>query len=148
MDESHDEPIVTAPEVLQQLTPPPTDSQVTGSTETHITEQQQTKRMDIDEETGGPDMLSPMSAEADKQDDGEMPTLSSTDLGSPSMGYDFSNVRVRKYATKEIHRRVLIGRSSSHPHVLPFCVLAANIVAPNNLSAKSTTCRWRSSMWT
>jgi len=94
MDELHDEPIVTAPEVLQQPTPPPTDSQVPGSTETHIAEQQQTKRMDIDEETSGPDMLSPMSAEADKQDDSEIPTLSSTDLGSPSMGYDFSNVRL------------------------------------------------------
>lgn len=95
MDESQDEAIVTAPEVLQQPTPPPSDSQVTGSTEIHIAEQQQTKRMDIDEETGGPDMLSPMSAEADKQDDSELPTLSSTDLSSPSMGYDFSNIRVR-----------------------------------------------------
>jgi len=94
MDESQDEAIVTAPEVLQQPTPPPSDSQVTGSAEIHIAEQQQTKRMDIDEETSGPDMLSPMSAEADKQDDSELPTLSSTDLSSPSMGYDFSNIRL------------------------------------------------------
>jgi len=50
--------------------------------------------MDIDEETSGPDMLSPMSAEADKHDEGEMRTLSRTDLSSPSMGYDFSNIRL------------------------------------------------------
>lgn len=97
MDQSQDEAIVNAPEVLQQPTPPPSNSQNTGSTESHIAEQQQTKRMDIDEETSGPDMLSPMSAEADKQDEVELPTLSSTDLSSSSMGYDFSNIRVRTH---------------------------------------------------
>jgi hypothetical protein len=50
--------------------------------------------MDIDEETTAPDMLSPMSAEGDKPEESELPALSATDLGSPSMGYDFSNVRV------------------------------------------------------
>ncbi|KUJ07992.1 vesicle-mediated transport protein-like protein Vid24 [Mollisia scopiformis] len=94
MEDTQDEAIVTAPEVLQQPTPPPTDSQVTGSTNTHIAEHQQTKRMDIDEETSGPDILSPMSAEADKPEDVELPTLSNTDLSSPSMGYDFSNIRL------------------------------------------------------
>lgn len=94
MEDSQDEAIVNAPEALQQPTPPPSDSQLTGSAGTRPVEQPQTKRMDIDEETSGPDMLSPMSAEADKHDDGEMRTLSRTDLSSPSMGYDFSNIRV------------------------------------------------------
>jgi hypothetical protein len=97
MEDSQDEAIVTAPEALQRPTPPPSDSQITSSTGTHAVEQPQTKRMDIDEETNGPDMLSPMSAETDKQEDSEMPTLSRTDLSSPSMGYDFSNIRVCTY---------------------------------------------------
>lgn len=52
------------------------------------------KRMDIDYEATAPDMPSPMSPEGDKQDDSEIPAASSALLGSPSMGYDFSNVRV------------------------------------------------------
>jgi glucose-induced degradation protein 4 len=96
MDHTSEESIVTSPEVHQQPTPPLSDSQVHGSTESHIIEQQNIKRMDIDEETtAGPDMLSPMSADTDnKQEESELPALTSTDP-SPSMGYDFSNVRVR-----------------------------------------------------
>jgi hypothetical protein len=41
------------------------------------------------------DMPSPISADGEKHDEGELPALDSADLGSPSMGYDFSNVRVR-----------------------------------------------------
>jgi len=94
MDDSHDEAIVTAPEVLQQPTPPPSDSQATGSTDIHIADQPDSKRMDIDEDTTAPDMLSPMSAEGDKPDENELRALSSVDLGAPSMGYDFSNIRL------------------------------------------------------
>jgi hypothetical protein len=93
MDEPRDEAIVTAPEVLQQPTPP-SDSQAASSTDTHIADQQNIKRMDIDEDPTAPDMLSPMSADGDKQEESELPALTSTDLGSPSMGYDFSNIRV------------------------------------------------------
>ena len=95
MDHTSEESIITAPEVHQQPTPP-SDSHV-GSTETHSGDQQTLKRMDIDEETNaGPDMLSPMSADTDnKQEESELPALTSTDI--PSMGKysDFSNVRVR-----------------------------------------------------
>jgi glucose-induced degradation protein 4 len=94
MDDTRDEAIATAPEVLQQPTPPPSDSPVTGSTDTHVAEPQDVKQMDIDEEIAPRDMLSPMSAEGDKQEETELPALSATDLGSPSMGYEFSNVRV------------------------------------------------------
>lgn len=94
MDGTHDDVIATAPEVLQQPTPPPTESRAPGSTDNDITEQHNTKQMDIDEETAGPDMLSPMSAEGDKHEESELPSLSNTDIGSPSMGYDFSNIRV------------------------------------------------------
>lgn len=98
MDHNSEESIVAAPEVHQQPTPPPTDSHVSGSTETEgLIDQQNTKRMDIDEETtSGPDMLSPMSADTDnKPEEGELPALTSTDLGPSSMGgYDFSNVRL------------------------------------------------------
>ena len=96
IDETRDEAIETAPEVLQQPTPPPSDSQVTGSTDTHVAEPQDVKRMDIDEEIAPRDMLSPMSAEGDKQEETELPALPVTDLGSPSMGYEFSNVRVSR----------------------------------------------------
>lgn len=94
MDDTRDEAIVPAPEILQQPTPPPSDSQVAGSTDTSVADQQDVKRMDIDY-VAPPDMLSPMSADGDKQDETDVPpALSSTDLGSPSMGYDFSNVRL------------------------------------------------------
>jgi hypothetical protein len=80
---------VPAPEVLQQPSPSP-ESHTAGSTDTHITEQQQSKRMDMDEEASAP-----MSAEADKQqDESDLHQLTRSDLGSPSMGYDFSNIRV------------------------------------------------------
>ena len=96
MDHTSEESIITAPEVHQQPTPPPSDSHI-GSTESHSGNQQTLKRMDIDEETNaGPDMLSPMSADTDnKQEEPELPALTSTDI--PSMGKysDFSNVRVR-----------------------------------------------------
>ena len=98
MDHISEESIVAAPEVHRQLTPPPSDSHVpAGSTESHIDDQQNIKRMDIGEETtAGPDILSPMSTDADnKQEESELPALTSTDLGSQSMGYDFSNIRVR-----------------------------------------------------
>lgn len=94
MDVPHDEAIATAPEVLQQPTPPPAESRPAGSTDTHIAAPHNTKQMDIDEDNSGPDMLSPMSAEGDKQEESELPALPNTDLGSPSMGYDFSNIRV------------------------------------------------------
>ncbi|CAG8950279.1 hypothetical protein HYFRA_00006771 [Hymenoscyphus fraxineus] len=93
MDGAHDEAHLTTTEVLQQHTPP-SDAHAAGSTETHIAEQSNVKRMDIDEEAAAPDMLSPMSAEGDKQDEAELPARTSTDLGSPSMGYDFSNIRL------------------------------------------------------
>ncbi|KAL2067409.1 hypothetical protein VTL71DRAFT_1834 [Oculimacula yallundae] len=94
MDVPHDEAIATAPEVLQQPTPPPTGLQAAGSTDTHMAEQHNAKRLVGEEENSGPDMLSPMSAEGDKQEERELPALLNTDLGSPSMGYDFSNIRL------------------------------------------------------
>ena len=95
MDDIHEEVIInTAPEVHQQPTPPPSDSHVPGSAEARIADNQG-KRMDIDEEAAAPDMLSPMSADGEKQEEIDLPALTSTDLGSPSMGYDFSNIRVR-----------------------------------------------------
>ena len=98
MDLISEESIVAVPEGHQQPTPPPSDSHVAvGSTESHIDDQQSTKRMDMDEEpTAGPDILSPMSADNDnKQEESELPALTGVDLGSQSMGYDFSNIRVR-----------------------------------------------------
>lgn len=54
--------------------------------------------MDIEEEpTTGPDMMSPMSVDTDnKPEESELPALTSTDPCPPSLGYDFSNVRVRQ----------------------------------------------------
>lgn len=111
MDHTHDEEIVNAPEVLQQPTPPPLDSQTAGLTDTHITNQPDIKRMDIDEDTTAPDMLSPMSAEGDKQEENDIQALRNTDICSPSMSYDFSNVRVcpaSKYTFVQVQRLILI----------------------------------------
>lgn len=94
MEEGHTAAIDVAPEILQQPTPPPHESQPVGSTDTRIAEQHNPKRMDVDEETNAHDMLSPMSAEGDKQDENELPALRSASPASPSMGYDFSNIRV------------------------------------------------------
>ena len=98
MDDIRSQTITPAPEVHQQPTPPPSDSHVAGSTERHITDNPR-KRMDIDEEIAPPDMLSPMSTEGDKQDEHELAALTSTDISSPSMGYDFSNIRVCLHST-------------------------------------------------
>jgi hypothetical protein len=106
MEDSLIESSTPAPEVLQQPSPPPSDSHTSGSTDAHIAEQQQTKRMDIDEEPSAPDMLSPMSAEADKQDESDLHPLTRADLGSPSMGYDFSNIRVSFLSRDLISRLV------------------------------------------
>lgn len=86
--------IATAPEVHQQPTPPPSDSHIASSAEARIANTHG-KRMDIDEEATAPDMLSPMSTDGEKQEEHELPTLASRDLSSPSLGYDFSNIRVR-----------------------------------------------------
>ena len=96
-------------EVLQQSSTPTSDSRTPGSTDTHIEGQHQTKRMDIDEEVSAPDMLSPMSAEAEKpHDESDLQPLTRADLGScsPSMGYDFSNIRVSMRSRKSCSQLV------------------------------------------
>ena len=88
--------IAAATEAQQQPTPPPQDSQdsqVTGPTERHNL--RNIKRMDTEEEVAAPDMPSPISADGEKPEERELAALNSADLGSPSLSYDFSNVRVR-----------------------------------------------------
>ncbi len=93
MDDSrHEENVITPEEAFQQPTPP-SDSPAAGSAERHLAEQENAKRMDMDEDTSAAEMLSPMSAGPDKQEVVELPALP-VDLGSPSLGYDLSNVRV------------------------------------------------------
>jgi hypothetical protein len=94
MDDIRDELIVTAPEAHQQPTPPASNSQIHSSAGTYMADEESSKRIDMDEDTTAPDMLSPMSTDGDKQDESELPALTSADLCSPSMGYDFSYVRV------------------------------------------------------
>jgi glucose-induced degradation protein 4 len=114
---------IPAPEVLHQPSPSPPESHTTGSTDTHIAEHQQGKRMDIDEEASAPDILSPMSAEADKQqDESDLHQLTRSDLGSPSMGYDFSNIRVSIHPKRWTLSLWGLTTSSAHsffPFVLP-----------------------------
>ncbi|CAL3964153.1 hypothetical protein PZA11_001581 [Diplocarpon coronariae] len=93
VNRSYDEVNVSAREVIQQPTPP-TDLRTASHTDTHIAEQRNAKQMDVEEESSGVDMLSPMSGEGDKREEGELPALSNTDLETPSMGYDFSNIRL------------------------------------------------------
>ena len=82
--------------LAQQPTPPhSSDSQVNAA---DTPRDNQSKRMADDDEAVVADMLSPVSAEGDKQEESELPALSSsTHLISPSMGYDFSNIRVCAY---------------------------------------------------
>lgn len=89
MDGDSDHVDESVPEVLQQRTPPSESPSV--STAAHTTHEN--KRMDVDDEGPGPDIqvLSPMSIEADKQEDNHLPALSSSTHGG---SYDFSNVRV------------------------------------------------------
>ncbi len=139
-----------APPVLQQPSPPPSHSHTAGSTDPHIAEQQQTKRMDIDEEASAPDMLSPMSAEADKQDESELHPLTRADLGSPSIGYDFSNIRVR-FMSRDRRCTFLetdLSLSLYLPLLHPSCARVADSKVPNNRSGKSMKSRLKSSMLT
>jgi hypothetical protein len=150
MEESLIETNIPAPEVLQQPSPPPSESHIAGSTDTHIAEQHQTKRMDIDEEVSAPDMLSPMSAEADKQDENDLHPLTRADLSSPSMGYDFSNIRV-SIVSKDFISTFLEPNGLLSLYLLlhhPSCALAADSKVPNNRSVKSTKSRSKSSMLT
>ncbi|CZS90396.1 hypothetical protein WAI453_004192 [Rhynchosporium graminicola] len=94
MEVPHDEAVSTAPEILQEPTPPPTELRAAGLTDTDIAEQHSTRQMEGEEENSGPDMLSPMSPDRDKQEDRAVAASSNEDLGSPSMGYDFSNIRL------------------------------------------------------
>ena len=140
MDVPHDAAIATAPEVLQQPTPPPAESRPAGSTDTHIAAPHNTKQMDVDEDNGGPDMLSPMSAEGDKQEESELPALPNTDLGSPSMGYDFSNIRVcAPCLVVRYHcSATYFIFSLFHPRLLLFCAPEASFMGPSSRSAKKS----------
>lgn len=91
MDDSQDDAIATTPEAFQQPSPPSSDP--AGSTDTRITQQRNSKRIDTDEESSAADMLSPMSA-GEKHEDTDLTVLSGADLGSPSTGYEFSNIRL------------------------------------------------------
>lgn len=94
MEESNDEAILMR-EVQNPITPS-SDSPEAGVRGTIAQNAQNTKRMDIDEDStsAAPDMMSPMSAETDKHEENELSALTSCDLSSPSMGYDFSHVRL------------------------------------------------------
>ncbi|TAQ87099.1 hypothetical protein B7494_g4563 [Chlorociboria aeruginascens] len=91
--DTHDESIVTVPEILQQPTPP-SEPLLTGSTDTHIAERHGIKQMSTDEYPAPFGMLSPMSLDGDKQEEAELPSLSNLEFGPPAMGYDFSNIRL------------------------------------------------------
>lgn len=97
MEDSHEEVDVPVSATPQLLNNSPPSSQPAGSTETHITQQRIPKRIDMDEEASASEMLSPMSTEGEKHDERDLQVLARTDMGSSSMGYDFSNIRVREY---------------------------------------------------
>ena len=147
MDDSHNRSMLAEQEVLQQPTPPPQDSQSSGSTDTHIPGNQIAKRMDLDEDTAAPDMLSPMSAaDGEKQDERDLSAFTSPELDSPSTGYDFSNVRVCASLSISLVARNTKGISSSFPlHHRPSCVRVVDSMEPNNQSVKSMMFKSKSS---
>jgi glucose-induced degradation protein 4 len=93
MEDAGGELITADSEAQQQPTPPPQDSQVAGPAERHS--MRSMKQMDKEEESAAPDMPSPISADGEKHDVDDLSALNNADLGSPSLSYDFSNVRVR-----------------------------------------------------
>lgn len=150
MNDAGDELISAATDALQEPTPPPPDSQAPGPAERQIQDERSIKRMDTEEETIGPDMPSPISADGEKHEEGELPALNSADLGSPSMGYDFSNVRVSvQLITVALNPRCIDQWPSLYPLPLPpSYALAADSTAPSNPSARSIKFRLKSSMST
>lgn len=132
----------------QEPTPPPQDSQLTGSTDSYISAQGEHKQVDADDDNAVADMLSPISAEGDKQDERELSSLTGSDPGSPSEGYDFSTVRVND-TTSNSHLRCISNSLRSFPGPrLAFCAQAVDFTVLNNLSDKYMMSRWRSSTWT
>lgn len=102
MDDAGGELIPGASEAQQQPTPPPQDSQVAGPAERHS--MRSMKQMDTEDEAAAPDIPSPISADGEKHDERELSALHSTDLGSPSLSYDFSNVRLIPSPTSPFFR--------------------------------------------
>jgi hypothetical protein len=101
MGQPYEEDMVEAPEMLQQPTPPPSDLNPNGPTESRSPGQSSDiKQMDIDEESLATQMLSPASADGDKQAENELPALSMADMSSRATGDDFSNIRVRPIYTE------------------------------------------------
>jgi hypothetical protein len=97
MGQAYEEAIVATPVMLQQLTPPASDLSSNGPSEPQATGQHSDlKQMDIDEEALATQMLSPASAEGDKQAENELATLSMDDISSRATGDNFSNIRVRQ----------------------------------------------------
>lgn len=94
IDDINEATTTPEPEVIQQPTPPPSDSHISSAAEAYITDNQ-SKQIDMEEEITAPDMLSPVSGDGEKTEDNELAALTSAYPSSPSMGYEFSNIRVR-----------------------------------------------------
>ncbi|RDW88923.1 putative VID24 [Coleophoma cylindrospora] len=93
MDDSHDDAVILPG--LRRPGSPPSDTPERGSADRDVTRNQHhVKHLDIDEDHASTDMLSPMSTATEKHETSELSALASTDPGSPSMGYDFSHVRL------------------------------------------------------
>lgn len=106
--------------------------------------------MDADEDTTTAEMLSPISAEGtEKQEERELSALAAPDLGSPSMGYNFSNIRVCGIAIYVLARSYRINclNSSFHLHHPPSCAREVGSTVLNNPNARFTTSKSKSSTW-
>lgn len=81
---------------MQPLPPALSDSPSPGLMETDARIQSSVKQIDIDEETAASDTMSPINAEGEEER--KPPTSTNNYLSSPSMGHDFSNIRVRVHS--------------------------------------------------
>jgi hypothetical protein len=99
MDNMRDGESVNTEMVVQQPTPPASESQRTPDlTDTLSHQEENLKQMDIDEETpSSGDIMSPVSSE-DKREESEQPEqgalASAYNDGCLSRSYEFSNIRV------------------------------------------------------
>jgi glucose-induced degradation protein 4 len=149
-DDIRDEDAVAAPDMIQQPSPPPSESQRSPVLSDTYSNDQRIKQVAMADEmqTSSSETLSPVSME-DTQEESEQSEHCGSSGGytggSSSMSNDFSNIRVRLSLSSWLPRETRIKRLHSlfhlhHPH---FCGRGANSMGLSNPSVKYMMYRLR-----
>jgi glucose-induced degradation protein 4 len=144
------EDAVAAPDVIQQPSPPPSESQRSPGLSDTYSNDQRIKQIAMAEEmqTSSSEILSPVSMEETQEESEQSDHRGSSGGytgGSSSMSNDFSNIRVRFSLPSWILRETRIDRLHSLCHLLPprSCGPGANSVGRSNPSVKYMMYRLR-----